>query len=102
MMRRIILCTLLFAANGCASLKAPMPGLLFTHNDNGLVATANPAGNRVGEACLSSYLGLISLGDATIETARRNGGITTITSVDESTTSILFFYGKYCVTVRGK
>lgn len=87
----------------CASPRAAGFGLLYTDTQSGVSATSNPAGTRVGEACLNTILGLVSFGDATIETARRNGGITTITSVDEHSTGILgFVYGKYCTVVRGR
>jgi hypothetical protein len=88
---------------GCATSRSGLVGVLYTNGQTGLTATSNTSGNRVGEACMSSILGLIATGDASIETARRNGGITQITSVDESHTQFLgFIYGKYCVIVRGK
>lgn len=87
---------------GCASLRAPTAGVLYSDSQAGLTATSNQAGNRVGEACVSSILGLISSGDASIEAARRNGGITMISAVDESFFNVLFFYSKYCTIVRGR
>jgi len=88
---------------GCATSRAPMVGVLYSNGESGVAATSNPSGNRVGEACMMSALGLIAWGDASIETARRNGGITMITTVDESTTRILgFVYSKYCTVVRGR
>lgn len=94
---------LLMATAGCASPRAASVGVIYTDNQSGLSATSSPAGTRVGEACLQSILGLVSWGDASIEAARRNGGVSTITSVDEKSTSILgFVYGKFCTVVRGR
>ena len=77
--------------------------ILYSDVQTGLVATSNVAGTRFGEACLTSYLGLISTGDASIEAARREGGIVSITSVDESAKSVLgFIYRKHCTIVRGQ
>jgi hypothetical protein len=45
---------------------------------------------------------LIALGDASIETARRNGGINSISSVDFQTTNYGPFFLKFCTQVRGK
>lgn len=89
---------------GCASFSmgVPLNGFLFNGVSTGIAATSNQAGNRVGEACASSILGLVAMGDSTIETARRNGGITLITSVDNSFTSILGLYASYCTHVRGR
>ncbi len=93
----------IFILSACASPRVGNMGLLYTDTETGLAVTQNLAGTRVGEACLQSYLGLISTGDASIETARRTGGITSITSVDEKSTGILgFIYRKYCTVVRGR
>lgn len=93
----------IFHLNGCATTRAPLAGILYSLGESGLVATANPSGNRMGESCMVSILGLVAIGDASIESARRNGGITQITSVDERTTHILgFVYSKFCTAVRGK
>lgn len=99
-LKRGVLALVTALAVGCASIRGPALGL-FTDTQSGVAATSSPAGTRSGEACISSILG-ISTGDASIETARRNGGITLISSVDESTFSILGIYGKYCLTVRGR
>ncbi len=89
-------------ASGCAGVRSPVSGLWYTDVHSSVAATSNQAGNRVGEACASTILGLIATGDASIEAARRNGGITMITSVDDSANSILGIYGKYCTVVRGR
>jgi hypothetical protein len=87
---------------GCATVRSPLNGGLYSSVTSGMSATSNQAGSRVGEACATSILGIIATGDASIETARRNGGITMITSVDEASSNILTFYAKYCTIVRGR
>lgn len=94
--------TLAFGLFGCATGKSPITGFLYSDVQSGQGATSNQVGNRVGEACATSYLGMVAMGDATIETARRNGGITMISSVDETTNSVLGVYAKYCTVVRGR
>lgn len=94
---------LVIVLQGCAAVtRAPVTGGLYTDTHAGLSATSNQAGNRVGEACAQSILGLFATGDASIEAARRNGGITMITAVDEHATSYFFVYAKYCTIVRGR
>ncbi len=93
-----LLCAL--ALSGCAGV--PLVGGAYTDIQYSEDATANPIGNRVGEACAVSYLGLVATGDASIEAARRNGGITMISTVDKSHKNILFFYAKNCTIVRGR
>ncbi len=82
--------------------RAPVTGFWYTDTHSAVAATSNQAGNRVGESCATSILGLIGNGDASIEAARRNGGITMISSVDDHTKSILGIYAEYCTIVRGR
>ena len=90
-------------STGCAVVvRQPVPGGLYSETTSPLMATSNPAGNRIGVACQQTILGAFASGDASIETARRNGGITMITSVDETGNSIALLYAKYCVVVRGR
>ena len=106
MMKRTIVAMLMASAmsalSGCAMARSPVTGFWYTDTHSAVAATSNQAGNRVGESCATSIVGAIASGDASIESARRNGGITMISSVDEHSTSILGFYAKYCIIVRGR
>jgi len=93
-----MLCLCFFTA--CAG-RAPVQGWLYTGVSAGLSVSAQ-AGPKTGEACAASYLGIIATGDASIDTARRNGGITSISIVDEKMTSILGLYVTHCTIVHGK
>jgi hypothetical protein len=88
--------------SGCAVARAPVTGFWYSDVQSSTTATSNQAGNRVGEACAISYLGVVATGDASIETARRNGGITMVSSVDETAKSYLGVYAKFCTIVRGR
>lgn len=89
-------------ACGGMSFRAPMMGSLYSGQEFGDAATSNPAGTKMGEACSMSILGAVALGDASIEAARKNGGITSITSVDGKFTNYVGVYAQYCTIVRGK
>lgn len=56
----------------------------------------------MGEACASSILGWIATGDASLDTAKKNGGVAQVTAVDHRSTGILGLYAKYCTIVYGK
>jgi hypothetical protein len=47
-------------------------------------------------------MGLVATGDASIEAAKRAGGIQEVASVDHQSTSILGIMGEFCTIVRGK
>jgi hypothetical protein len=55
----------------------------------------------VRTATSTTYLGLWAEGDASIDTAKKNGGITTVSSVDAKVDSILGIVTTYTTTVRG-
>ena len=65
------------------------------------VAASSGGGSRVGVATSTTYLGLIATGDASIATAKRNGGISSVSSVDEEIKSVLGIITTYKTTVRG-
>jgi hypothetical protein len=58
---------------------------------------------RFGKGCLTSVLGLISLGDAGAGSVARENGISRIATIDHSFTALLFpLYGRYCTIVGGE
>jgi hypothetical protein len=105
MWSRVSACLLFLVAavefGGCALARGPV-GFLYNDTQTGVAVASNQAGGRVGQSCANSILGLFATGDASIETARRNGAISMITSVDEHSTSVLGVYSTYCTIVRGR
>jgi hypothetical protein len=89
-----------FILVGCASYQ-PM-GVIYTKVDSGIAAAGGPVGySKVGKAEASSVLGLVATGDASIQTAVKNGNIKTIKYVDYHVENILGVIGRYTTTVYG-
>lgn len=86
---------------GCASV-GPTGGGIYHNIKYGVDATPAKEATKKGEACQTSVLGLVASGDASIDTAKKNGSITEVSSVDASSTSVLFFYNTFCTIVTGK
>jgi hypothetical protein len=101
-MKALLALMALILVTGCATARSPVSGAWYSDVKSSVTATSNQTGNRAGQACASSILGLIATGDSSIEAARRAGGINLITSVDESAESILGLYAKHCTIVRGR
>jgi hypothetical protein len=96
----LFVCSLLFS--GCAS---PYPvGTLYTNLKLPVSVTSNQAGKgeKVGTAECQSILALVATGDASVQTAMNNAGITKIHHVDWEVENILGIIGKYKVTVYGE
>ena len=104
----IILSALLLSAvylAGCgAHAVSPVTGLLHTDVKGPVMATSNTIedGYASGSASATSILGLIAKGDASVETAARNGGITKIYFVNHSSENILGIFATYTTTVYGE
>jgi hypothetical protein len=91
-----------FSMLGCAMAQSPVNGFLYSDVKHPGVATEAYGGSARGEACATSILGLIANGDASIDSAKKNGMVMQVTAVDHSSSNILGFYAKYCTIVYGK
>ena len=85
---------------GCSV--SPVMGAINIAKWDGNISNPAVASQKNGEACAHSVLGLIAFGDASIETAKKNAGISKVATVDHRTTNILYFYGGYCTVVYGE
>ena len=81
---------------------AGMYGSIYTDVTTPVEATANGVGTKVGTSEVVGILGLVATGDAGINEAAKNGGISKISHVDRHVMSILGLYAKYTVYVYGE
>lgn len=85
---------------GCATT---MPqGTLLTDVQLPHAVSGNGAGLKVGKSKCKSYLGLVAQGDASIAAAKKNGGISKVTSVDWKAKSLLGIISEYECIVYGE
>ena len=89
-----------FLLAGCATLY-PV-GSAYTNIKLPVASTSNMSSSpKVGTSECKSFLGLVAIGDASIEKAMENGGIKKIHYVDWEAKNILGIYGTYKVIVYG-
>lgn len=100
MKSKLVLTLLAAAAVVLSSCGAPRVGALYT-DVKAPVGAGSGSGSRVGTATSQTILGLVAMGDASVATAKRNGGISSVSSVDEHIQSILGIVTTYTTTVRG-
>lgn len=86
----------------CATASSPVSGAWYTDVKGPVGVTSAFGGNAEGQACATSLLGLIATGDASIEAAKKAGGIAQVVSIDHTSSNLLGLYAKYCLVVRGK
>ena len=95
----IAACTLLL--NGCATGLSPAGVGLITDVKGPITAT-DLSGTKSGKACANTIIGLFISGDASIEAAKRAGGISKVATADYHTKGYYPFIGETCVIVTGQ
>jgi hypothetical protein len=101
-----VIASLLAAASGCAASahggQAGAIGVLFSDYQAPGEIGSGEVSPKKGEACVTSILGFIATGDASITAAAAQGGITRISHVDHANLGVLGVYAKTCTIVYGK
>lgn len=97
----LALIALIITLTGCVTI-API-GIVMTDVDIPVAVTDEGTSSpKTGEASCVSYVMVYAKGDCSIETAKKNGGIEEVTSVDWHYDSILGIVNNYKVIVHGK
>lgn len=95
----IILASLL---SSCAFVMAPTTGVVYTDVKAPFAVTSNEGSSKVGTGEMSSILGIVATGDASIQSAAKSAGITKIHHVDYKAFSVLGIYATYTIFVYGE
>lgn len=86
---------------GCASVY-PVHNMLYVEAKLPVAVGYDAKALKSGTSECTSILGLVTTGDASLNTAMRNGNITKISHVDWEVKNILGIVGNYKVTVYGE
>jgi hypothetical protein len=106
-MKRILsIGALSVAIMGCgAGLgQGPVPGFLYSDYkapSYDLTTETSGSAMKSGAATCQSILGLIAMGDCSIEAAKKNGGISKVAFIDFGNKNILGVYAEYTTRVSG-
>lgn len=88
----------LFSSCGAVGLV----GAIYTGVTTPVAVTSNEVGNKVGTSSGISILGLVAVGQGSIDRAAKQAGITKISHVDVKTTSVLGIYSQSKYFVYGE
>lgn len=88
---------------GCATtgLSSTTGYAVISFYKEGVSATEHEVAEKTGKACTNNILGVIAIGDASIEAAKRAGGVKKVASVDKDIMNILGLFGQNCTIVTG-
>jgi hypothetical protein len=102
-MKKLLLVLMLSTLSGCAfPLTSAGPGFLFTNTKEGVSVNNEVKAERSGEACQINIIGLIAVGDASIEAAKNKSGILSVAAVNRSFFGILGIFSQACTIVSGR
>lgn len=103
---RFLIITCVVTLVGCASTgvytSQAGAGLLYHSTAEGVMSTGKPPGPYRGVACARNYLGVVSEGDSSVDSAQQSGNITEVSTVDRLYFRVLGLYGHVCTIVTGK
>lgn len=100
-MKKLLIGFALLALTACASPRTRTGSAMITLlKEAGEVTSSNVAQKR-GESCQMNLLGIANVGDSSIEAAKKNGNIETVSSVDYDILGVIGFYSRVCTIVKG-
>lgn len=105
MKRLLTILCLTLCLSGCRSaVVSPVgTGTLFTKVRGPVTATElESKGSKRGESSAFAFLGLVAIGDASIQTAKTQGQIKTVTHVDHESFDVLGLFSSYTLIVYGE
>ncbi len=98
-----------FMGTGCASFLGGYPsGSIYTGTTTPHMATRaeisgqGKTGDKTGEACATGILGIAAFGDASVDAAKKAGGVSDVHSVEFRAMNILGIYTQGCTEIHGK
>ena len=94
--------TALLILSGCAGGPTYIMGGIFSASKVPHSVGTGSAGTKEGEACGMVILGMIGIGDASITAAKAQGGIKTVSHVDQANMNILNLFANSCTRVTGE
>ncbi len=94
----VVIATL--SLSSCATL--PNVASLYTDVTEPVTATSNVVGTKVGKASATNVLGIVAMGNASINAAAKDGGITKISHVDIKKFSLLGLFSTITTFVYGE
>lgn len=98
----IVAAVLLLAS--CGRTQSGVTGGLYTSWQDTIPGSINNsvAVSKRGEACATNILGVVALGNSSIEEAKKAGKIRNVAFADTNYLSILGVYQKGCTVVKGE
>ncbi|KWT81407.1 TRL domain-containing protein [Candidatus Magnetominusculus xianensis] len=86
---------------GCGYVSDGPFGWMMTNHITPVAKGSALTGFKEGQACIYSFFGMVTVGDAGIEAAMRNGGIKDVFTIDSASQSFFGTYTRQCTVIIG-
>lgn len=98
-MKKLLVAASILALSACTAPQSHIgSALISTLKDSQIANESN--GTKVGKTCAANYLGIFATGDMSVETAKKNGKITKVATVDRDIKNMIIF-AEVCTIVTG-
>ena len=99
MKKVILLGAAVLSVSACAIVPSAAGTGLFARVSEPVLVSGN-SGSKTGTACANNYLSIVTTGDMSVQTAKKNGKINTVATVDKVIEGNVFI-AKVCTVVTG-
>lgn len=105
--RKIVGCiALAMLVTGCAStglVSSPGRGAVYHESAENVAVTGKHLGPGAGTgvSCATNVMGLVTIGDASVQAAMKSANIKEPVIIDKTFEHVLGFWGRSCTVVRG-
>ncbi|WP_420264649.1 TRL-like family protein [Candidatus Magnetominusculus dajiuhuensis] len=97
-----IIAMMLLLLAGCGFVADGPVGWVYTDTTMPVSMGTAQNGTKAGRGCIHSFFGAISIGNGSIETAMKDGGIKNVYTVNKENLSIFGTYTRQCTLVSGE
>jgi TRL-like protein family len=91
----------LVTASGCGFVAEGPFGWAYTNSKSPVAVGTAKTVYKTGRACIHSLFGMVTIGDASIETAMRSSGLKQVYTIDTENLSFFGTYTRVCTIVGG-
>lgn len=99
MKKVLLLAAAVAATSACAIAPSAVGAGLFARVSEPVLVSGN-SGTKTGQACADNYFGIVTMGDMSVQTAKKNGRINTVATVDKVIEGNIVI-AKVCTVVTG-
>ncbi|MBF0565870.1 MAG: hypothetical protein HQK89_11550 [Nitrospirae bacterium] len=93
---------MLLFVSGCGFVADGPFGWVYTDTKLPVYMGTAQSGSKIGVACIHSFFGAVSIGDASIEASMKDAGIKSVYTINKENLNIFGTYTRQCTVISGE